>query len=59
MGARVLDIGQGVQIVKVKAHVPFALVQERKMTWQDWCGNGLADRWAKVGCATAVQESPV
>ena len=29
------------------------------MTWRDWCGNGLADRWAKVGCVAVVKDSPV
>ena len=36
--ARIIDIGLGVSIIKVKAHVPFSMVQERGMTLQDWCG---------------------
>ena len=57
--SRMHDIGPGIQIVKIKAHVPFSRVQERQMSWQDWCGNGLADRWAKVGFATAIKDPPV
>ena len=29
------------------------------MTLQEWCGNGLADSWAKAGCAAAIAVAPV
>ena len=57
--ARNKDIGPGIDIVKVKARVPNALVQQGVMTFQDWCGNGLVDTWAKAGCAQGIASSPV
>ena len=57
--ALMADIGGGVHITKVKAHVSFAKVQAGAMSRLDWCGNGLADLWAKAACALALKESPV
>ena len=57
--ARIKDIGPGIRIVKVKAHLSFIHVQRGTISQQDWCGNGLADAWAKAGCAIASKEAPV
>ena len=57
--ARNNDVGPGINIVKVKAHVPFARVQQGAMTFQNWCGNSLADSGAKAGCAVATKVAPV
>ena len=53
------EIGDGVRICKVKAHVSFGRVQSGAMSVVDWCGNGLADTWAKSACSLAVQKSLV
>ena len=41
------DIGPGMHIVKVKAHLPFSKVQDGHISLQDWCGNGVLiyGRW--------------
>ena len=46
--ARIKEIGLGIHIVKVKAHLQFAYVQRGIISQQDWCGNGLADAGAKA-----------
>ena len=53
--AKCADLGPGINVVKVKAHVSFAKVQQGAMSLQDWGGNGLADAWAKAGCAAAAK----
>ena len=52
------DIGEAINVVKVKAHVSFAQVQAGATSWLDWCGNGPADAWAKSACAMVVKASP-
>ena len=45
------------QVVKVKAHLKFARVLGGAITCHDWCGNAIADVWAKAGCDIASQSS--
>ena len=57
---RISDMGrEGVSIIKVKAHQPFELVRMGLLSRVDWCGDGMADAWAKAGCAQAIATSPV
>ena len=48
----------GVQVLKVKAHLKFAHVLDGVIPCAHWCGNAIADRWAKSGCSEASAAAP-
>ena len=52
-----LDELQGIRVVKVKANLKYDHVLERRKAFQHWCGNGVADLWAKSGCDAACASS--
>ena len=47
-----------VTVRKVKAHLSYQKVLEGRISWKDWVGNGVADLWAKRGCAESERLSP-
>ena len=47
-----------VAVVKVKAHCNYQSVIDGRISWRAWTGNGIADMWAKRGCAEASRMSP-
>ena len=49
---------ENVRVVKVKAHLSYRDVEEGRIPFAHWVGNGVADQWAKVGCETACTASP-
>ena len=52
-----LDELQGIRVIKVKAHLNYNQVQEGRIPFHHWCGNGVADTWAKSGCDAACASS--
>ena len=56
--ARLNDLGILVRVEKVKAHLTYQHVLDGKTSWAKWIGNGIADLWAKRGCAEASRLSP-
>ena len=54
--AMLLDL-EDVLVVKVKAHLKFVRVLEGAISCHDWCGNSVADEWAKAGCEIASHAS--
>ena len=56
--ARLRDLEGLVNVEKVKAHLTYQQVLDGKISWASWIGNGIADMWAKQGCAEASRLSP-
>ena len=57
---RIGDIGQeGISIVKVSSRQTFEHVQLGIISQTDWCGIGMADAWAKAGCAQTTASALV
>ena len=52
------DLGELVNVVKVKAHLTYQHVLQGRISRAAWSGNAIADRWAKAGCAEACRLSP-
>ena len=50
-----LDELPDVRVLKVKAHLRYHHVAEGRVPFDHWIGNGIADRWAKVGCDVACK----
>ena len=56
--ARLNDLSGLVRVEKVKAPLTYQHVLDGKTSWAKWVGNGIADMWAKQGCAEASRLSP-
>ena len=56
--ARLRELEGLVRVEKVKAHLTYQHVLDGKISWSNWIGNGIADMWAKQGCAEASRLSP-
>ncbi len=52
------DIGEGVQLVKVKAHTDVEAISDGTITARERVGNALADRYARMGASLAELMSP-
>ena len=55
---RLRELEGMVRVEKVKAHLTYQHVLDGRMSWAAWIGNGIADLWAKRGCAEASRLSP-
>ena len=55
---RLDEIGPGVRVCKVKAHLTFQDVLGGRIPWSNWIGNGIADAWAKAACDYAMRTAP-
>ena len=56
---KVGDVGkEGLTVYKVKAHLGEEAVEQGRISWVDWVGNGEADRLAVMGAEKAAQISP-
>ena len=56
---KIRDVGkEGINVYKVKAHLGKEAIEQGRISWVDWVGNGEADRLAVLGAETAAKHSP-
>ena len=55
---RLDDMSGLIEVKKVKAHLSLKDVQNGRITYEQWIGNGIADLAAKAACSEASKLSP-